>query len=169
MKQATTSDRTQLAHLLTQLIDDTHNAEKRTQAARLALRISMHEGDTTASDLMESLVNNRPGAPPSTTDQERLYLRATARAARRAIATAKKQKNTTPGLLFKEELTDPESIYTLIQERIAIGQLQVAQCIVKVGLSRHPQAQPLREIEEEIDCRLEESALPAPIQFPKRP
>ena len=85
MKQPISKDRTQLAQLLTRLIGEPENEALRYRAARLALRVALDEKDASASDLLESLLASPSAATALPASQEQLYLRATARAARKAI------------------------------------------------------------------------------------
>ena len=166
MKQAISKDRIELSDLLSQLVKAPQDGTKRTHAVRLALRIALQEGDQSASRLMESLALDASPNGSKPNDLQALHTRATARAARRAIAAANAQLKMSPKLLAERTVADPESLCALIRMRLEVGQLQVASCIAKVGISRHPENLTLREIQEEIGCRLEEKMLPAPIPFP---
>ena len=169
MKQPISKDRTELSHLLTQLISDPENTDLRYRAAKLALRVSLEERDLRASDLLENLLAHPPAAAGLTPPQQHLYLRATARAARRAIAAMPTSTSRTgTRSTLNQTCNDPEALQDLIRERIKVGQLQLAQCISRVGVSRHPADNRLREIQEEISMRLQETLLPAPIPFPQR-
>lgn len=169
MKQPISKDRNELSLLLTRLIGEPSNTELRHRAAKLALRVALDEQDSRASDLLESLLTPPSMSSRLPTSQEDLYLRATARAARRAIASMRSSttRNSTRELL-NQACDDPSALHDLIVKRIEVGELQLAQCISRVGISRHPSDPRLREIEEEISCRLRETLLPAPIPFPRQ-
>ena len=94
MKQTISKDRTELAQLLTRLVGEPDDTQLRYQAARLALRVALEENDSSASDLLDSLLATPSSVTTLPHSQEQLYLRATARAARRAIVSMEKSAGT---------------------------------------------------------------------------
>ena len=167
MKQPISSDRAQLSHLLTRLVEDPEDNDLRYRAAKLALRVSLDENDLSASDLLDNLLSRPPSSTGLPIPQQDLYLRATARAVRRAIVSAKRRGHqTSPRHTLNQTCSDPMALEELIRSRIEVGQLQVAQSISRVGILRHPDESRFEEIQEEISHRLQATLLPAPIPFP---
>jgi len=165
--------REKLAALLTKLIDETYNESLRLEAARLAVQIALQEGDPTAADITDSLVAGSPSGTHANTLGDLRHIAATARAARRAIAMTAPLSATSPREQILSGTDGPEQVRREVQARILGGQLQLACSIVRIGLTRHPDDQGLHEIAAELDKRLAESKLPAPIYLvldsPDRP
>jgi hypothetical protein len=166
MTQCSTQRREELATLLTDLIDDTHNEALRLQAATLGLEIALQEGDPTAADITDSLVAGTPNCTSPRALGTLRHLAATAKAARRAIAFTAPLSAASPRAQIEQAIGDPEAVLKEIKDRIVMGQLQLAQSIVQVGLSRHPGNQALYEIRSELTSLVEQRKLSAPIPFP---
>jgi len=158
--------REQLAALLTDLIHDSHNEALRLKAAQLGLEIAMKDSDTSSSVLSQSLTDTLPEPTTPHMALQLRHLNATAKATRKAIALSAGRSTSFCRKTLQKGLANPDSVLKEIEARIQTGHFHLAKSIVQVGLTRHPRHTGLHAIREELDNRMQNEALPAPIPFP---
>lgn len=159
--------REKLAAMLTELIHEPHNESLRIRAAKLGLKIAMEEGDASSSLLSESLTADFPKETGPGTIASLGYLSATAKATRKAIKMASRSSVPFNRRHVNQNLTNPNSVLQEIQDRIQMGHLHLAQSIVQVGLTRHPQHPGLHAAQSDLGTLMEQrthaKTLPIPV------